>query len=58
MNYILYLLDSSFFSGRCAEVCAKGEVIGVIGVLYPEVITAFDLNMPASVLEINIELFV
>ena len=28
-----------------------------MGVVHPEVMTAFDLNMPASALEINIETF-
>ena len=32
-----------------------GKVIGKLGVLHPGVINAFELNMPASALEINIE---
>ena len=33
------------------------QVIGRLGVLHPEVITAFDLTLPCSALEINIEAF-
>lgn len=50
--------DSTFFPGRCAEVIVRGKAIGTIGVLHPEVIAAFDLSLPCSVLEINIEPFV
>lgn len=50
--------DSTFFPGRCAEVVVRGKAIGTIGVLHPEVIAAFDLSLPCSVLEINIEPFV
>ncbi|GFO42266.1 phenylalanine--tRNA ligase beta subunit [Plakobranchus ocellatus] len=49
--------DPTFFPGRCAEVVAKGQVIGRLGVLHPDVITKFDLNMPCSALEITIEPF-
>lgn len=50
-------IDSTFLQGRCAEVYACGEVIGKLGVIHPEVITAFDLGMPAAAIEINIEPF-
>uniref|UniRef100_A0A8C0VAK1 Phenylalanine--tRNA ligase beta subunit n=1 Tax=Cyanistes caeruleus TaxID=156563 RepID=A0A8C0VAK1_CYACU len=49
---------SAFFPGRCAEVFAKGQSIGKLGVIHPDVITKFELTMPCSVLEINIEPFV
>ena len=49
--------DSTFFPGRCVDVHVRGEVVGRLGVLHPDVLTAFDLNMPASALEINIEPF-
>ncbi|XP_027541907.1 phenylalanine--tRNA ligase beta subunit [Neopelma chrysocephalum] len=49
---------SAFFPGRCAEVFAKGQSIGKLGVLHPDVITKFELTMPCSALEINIEPFV
>lgn len=49
--------DPAFFSGRCAEIIAKGRQIGVLGVLHPEVLTNFDLVMPCAAVEINIEPF-
>ena len=29
--------DSTYFPGRCAEVCVRGKVIGKLGVLHPGV---------------------
>jgi len=49
--------DGAYFPGRAAEVVAWGQVVGTMGVLHPEVITGFDLNLPAAALEINIEPF-
>nr|CAG4636889.1 EOG090X03QT [Ceriodaphnia reticulata]SVE72848.1 EOG090X03QT [Ceriodaphnia reticulata] len=49
--------DNTFFSGRCAQVIFKGATVGVVGVLHPEVITSFDLNLPCSALELNLEPF-
>lgn len=49
--------DPTFFPGRCAEVVARTQVIGRIGVLHPDVISKFDLNMPCCALEITIEPF-
>ena len=49
--------DLTFFPGRCAEINAKGQVIGKLGVLHPEVLSAFDLNMPAAAMEIDLETF-
>jgi phenylalanyl-tRNA synthetase beta chain len=46
-----------YFPGRCAEIYAKGKVIGTFGVLHPDVVTKFDLNLPCTVLEINLEPF-
>ncbi|KAI6063325.1 Phenylalanine--tRNA ligase beta subunit [Aix galericulata] len=48
---------SAFFPGRCAEIFAKGQSVGKLGVLHPDVITKFELTMPCSALEINIEPF-
>ena len=54
----LFLLpDSTFFPGRCAEIVARGKVVGKIGVLHPEVVSAFELNMPSSALEMDVEPF-
>jgi len=33
------------------------QVIGRLGVVHPEVVLAFELNLPCSALEINIEPF-
>uniref|UniRef100_A0A8C8EFB7 Phenylalanine--tRNA ligase beta subunit n=2 Tax=Otus sunia TaxID=257818 RepID=A0A8C8EFB7_9STRI len=49
---------SAFFPGRCAEIFAKGQSVGKLGVLHPDVITKFELTMPCSALEINIQPFV
>ncbi|XP_074047372.1 phenylalanine--tRNA ligase beta subunit isoform X2 [Macrotis lagotis] len=48
---------SAFFPGRCAEIFAKGQSVGKLGVLHPDVITKFELTMPCSALEINVEPF-
>ncbi|XP_040306284.1 phenylalanine--tRNA ligase beta subunit [Herpailurus yagouaroundi] len=48
---------AAFFPGRCAEILARGQSIGKLGVLHPDVITKFELTMPCSSLEINIEPF-
>ena len=53
----IFALDSTFFPGRCAEVCVGEKVIGRLGVLHPDVITAFDLTLPVSAVEIDIEQF-
>ncbi|CAF4556333.1 unnamed protein product, partial [Rotaria sp. Silwood2] len=50
--------DSAFFPGRHAQVIVRGENIGVVGVLHPNVIEHFSLKLPCSVLEINIEPFI
>jgi len=49
--------DPTYFSGRAAEIVAYGQVIGRLGVLHPEVVTGFELNLPCSALEINVEPF-
>ncbi|XP_029651644.1 phenylalanine--tRNA ligase beta subunit [Octopus sinensis] len=53
--YIKPLEDPTFFPGRCAEIIAGNQSVGKFGVLHPDVITKFELNMPCSALEINIE---
>ncbi|PSN33654.1 Phenylalanine--tRNA ligase beta subunit [Blattella germanica] len=50
--------DPAYFPQRCAEVVANGNVIGMVGVLHPDVITKFELTHPVASLEINIEPFV
>ncbi|KAM9442782.1 phenylalanine--tRNA ligase beta subunit-like isoform 1-T1 [Salvelinus alpinus] len=49
--------DSTFFPGRCAEIFARGKSIGRLGVLHPNVINHFELTMPCSALDIDIESF-
>lgn len=50
--------DPTFFPQRCAEIVCYGEVIGKMGVLHPDVLSKFELNVPCSAMEINIESFV
>jgi phenylalanyl-tRNA synthetase beta chain len=49
--------DPALFPGRAADVVAYGQVVGSLGVVHPEVITAFELTLPCSAIEINIEPF-
>ncbi|CAL8350525.1 unnamed protein product [Lota lota] len=49
--------DSTFFPGRCAEVFVGGASVGRLGVLHPDVISRFELTMPCSALEIDLEPF-
>ncbi|KAG7272930.1 hypothetical protein CRUP_002510 [Coryphaenoides rupestris] len=49
--------DTTFFPGRCAEVFARGESVGRLGVLHPDVVSRFELTMPCSALEIDLEQF-
>lgn len=53
--YIKASEDRTFFPGRCADIIVKGLCIGKLGVLHPDVIMTFDLNMPCAALEINLE---
>jgi len=38
-------------------VVYKEKVVGMVGVLHPEVLANFDLNLPAAALELNLEAF-
>uniref|UniRef100_H3D9Y4 Phenylalanine--tRNA ligase beta subunit n=1 Tax=Tetraodon nigroviridis TaxID=99883 RepID=H3D9Y4_TETNG len=49
--------DPTFFPGRCAEIFVHGKSVGRLGVLHPDVITRFELNMPCSALEMDVEPF-
>lgn len=49
--------DPAFFPGMQAHVICNGIVIGILGELHPEVMSRFDVNMPASAFEINLEPF-
>jgi len=47
--------DPTFMSGRQAHVLFKGEVIGIFGVIHPQVLLNFEWPFPTSVLELNVE---
>lgn len=47
--------DISFFPKRCAEVIVNGITVGKLGVLHPNVTTKFELALPVSCIEINLE---
>jgi len=49
--------DPAFFPGRAAEVVYKGIVIGIMGVLHPDVLNKFEIVNPCAALEINVEHF-
>uniref|UniRef100_A0AAX7U4U9 Phenylalanine--tRNA ligase beta subunit n=1 Tax=Astatotilapia calliptera TaxID=8154 RepID=A0AAX7U4U9_ASTCA len=49
--------DSTFFPGRCADIFVRGKNVGRLGVLHPDVINRFELTMPCSALEMDIEPF-
>lgn len=62
-SYRRSTLDPTFFPGRAAEIVycngdGKQVVLGVLGVLHPEVLAKFELNLPCCALELNIEHFV
>lgn len=54
MNFFR-LADISFFPKRCAEVIVNGITVGKLGVLHPNVTTKFELALPVSCIEINLE---
>jgi len=35
----------------------RGQPVGKLGVLHPEVIANFDLSLPAAAIELNLEVF-
>jgi len=45
----------TFISGRCGRIMIGEEEIGFFGEVHPEVLTAFELKMPVSGFEINVE---
>ena len=58
VGYYLKGSDSpTFFPGRCAEIVAYGMTVGRLGVLHPETLAKFELNLPVAAMEINIEPF-
>jgi len=51
--------DPAFFPGRQAHIVCEGVNIGIIGELHPDVMNnrGFEIGMPASAFEMNIEPF-
>jgi len=45
----------SFMKGRCAEVAASGESVGVFGELTPSTIESFELRYPVVAFELDLE---
>lgn len=58
VGYYYYLRaknDPRFLNNRCAEVLINEQIIGIIGVVHPEVVGNFELAMPCSALELSIQ---
>lgn len=47
--------DPTFMEGRQAFVLFRGEIVGIFGVIHPQVLLNFEWPFPTSVLEINLE---
>ncbi|KAI9178888.1 phenylalanine--tRNA ligase subunit beta [Blastocladiella emersonii ATCC 22665] len=47
----------TFFPGRQADILYRDQVIGQFGILHPEVVANFEVLLPVTVLEINLEPF-
>jgi len=47
--------DPTFFPGRCANVVVSGKVIGVIGIIHPSVLEAFEYPYPVSAFHLDLE---
>ncbi|KAK6534188.1 phenylalanine--tRNA ligase subunit beta [Arthrobotrys megalospora] len=60
--WIEELKNDTYFPGRAADIWYRkkgkeAKVIGSFGVLHPSVLKAFELSLPVSTLEINVEDF-
>lgn len=49
--------NETYFPGRRADVLVDGKAVGVLGFLHPEVIQAYQLDLPVSALELDVEVF-
>jgi phenylalanyl-tRNA synthetase beta chain len=49
-------LDSTFFPGRCVTIHLDGIEVGIMGVVHPLVLKAFQLPNPVSLCELNLEI--
>src|SRR3989338_9007875 len=47
-----------FIEGRAGEIIVNNKKIGMLGELNPEVLINWNLEMPASVLELNINMLI
>ena len=56
--YIHSHQDGAYLPGRCAAIVVNKQQIGTFGILSPDVLNNFELNHPASALEIDVELLV
>ncbi|HLC63317.1 MAG TPA: phenylalanine--tRNA ligase subunit beta [Candidatus Nanoarchaeia archaeon] len=45
-------------SGRAGEIAVNGKKIGVIGELHPQVLLNFNLDYPAALLDLNVDLLI
>lgn len=45
----------SFLDGRVGTIICEGQTIGIIGELHPEVLEAWQINMPVALFELEIE---
>ncbi|TXT55173.1 MAG: Phenylalanine--tRNA ligase beta subunit [Candidatus Thorarchaeota archaeon] len=46
--------DSSFITGRCAEIIVKNKTRGILGEISPEVLKAFKIGMPVVSFELDL----
>ncbi len=51
---ILDIEHASFIQGRVGALAVKGEDVGLIGEIHPEVLEAWKLEMPATALELDL----
>jgi len=49
--------DPAYLPGRCARVMVAGSPVGTLGTLHPDTLKQFQLDMPCSALELDIEPF-
>lgn len=47
--------DARFFGGRCVTLHHAGREVGIMGVVHPLVLEAFQLPNPVSLVELNLE---
>ncbi len=54
VSYVACTDHPSFHPGRCASVTIKGEEIGIVGEIHPDVLKAFEINTPCYVAELQL----